>query len=212
VTSLPYFIPREFHNNPYHNYYVNISVPLADITRVAYLFSSPEAIVESLSFGSISCDGVSVTVETSNGTYTAVVATNYSYPSARLRYLGDLKYAHVYKSPDPSGVLRGIGDLIFLLSSPPRISDQMKYYYLFLLLSWLLLLVLCLKTHITKFFPPSLILILLFFYTVSCTLFLLNNQDVPSSSNAYKHTDPLKLLPLTAVYYRNGFGSSISSV
>ena len=165
------FETREFHNNPYQIYYVNISVPLANITRVAYLFSSPEAIVESFSFRSISCDGVSVTVETSNGTYTAVVATNYSYPSARLRYLGDLKYAHVYKSPNPSGLLRGIGDLIFSLSSPPRISDQMKYFYFFLLISWLLLLVLFLKTHITKFFPTSLILILLFFYTVIALFF-----------------------------------------
>jgi len=41
---------------------------------------------------------------------------------------------------------------------------------------------------------------------------LLNNQDAPPLSlrNVSKH--PLELLPLTAVYYLNGFGSSISSV
>ena len=175
------FKTREFHNNPYHNYYVNISVPLADTTRVAYLFSSPEAVVDSLSFSTITCDGVSVTVKTSDDTYIAVVATNYSHPSARLRYLGDLNYAHVYKSSNPSGLLRGIGDLIFSLKWPPRISDQMKHYYFLLLLSWLLLLILYLKTRITKIFKPILIFILLLF-VVSCTHLLLNNQDVPPLS------------------------------
>ena len=209
------FETREFHNNPYHMNYVNISVPLADITRVAYLFSSPEAIVDNLSFSNVTGDGVSVTVRTSNGTYTAMVATNYSHPSARLRYLGDLNYARVLKSSNPSGLLRELGDLIFSISNPPIISDQMKYYYFCLLFSWLLLSALCLKTHFTKFLPKRLVLLLLLFYMVTCAVLLLYNQDFPPSINTYKpekRVDPLELLPWTAVYYLNGFGSSLSSV
>ena len=183
-----------FKNQPYRNHYVNISVPLADLTRIVYLFSSSRVTINSLSFSKITDNGVSVTVRTSEGRYTAMVATNYTYPSARLRYLGDLNYARVLKS------------------TPSNAFDETHgiyvHYYLCLLVSWFLILLLCLKTR-SHFISPRLFLLLLL-PSFTLIVFMLHcDQDVPT--NQLKSNDSLKMLPLVAVYSLNGFGSSLSS-
>ena len=184
----------------YRNHYVNISVPLADLTRIMYLFSSSRVTVDTWSFSNITGDGVSVTVRTSEGRYTAMVATNYTYPSARLRYLGDLKYARVLKS-SPSNAL----DEPYLNG----IYDHLIYYYLCLLVSWCLILLLYLKARTTRFISPRLFPLLLL-PSFTLTFFVLQcDQDFPT--NEFKNNDSLKSLPLVALYSLNGFGSSVSS-